>query len=46
MVAFFSKRVGLFLVNPGDKMTKKTGVMVLIDLVRALGYKNPEKLAN
>ena len=27
-------------------MTKKTGVMVLIDLVRALGYKNPEKLAN
>ena len=27
-------------------MTKKTDVMVLIDLVRALGYKNPEKLAN
>ena len=27
-------------------MTKKTGVMILIDLVRSLGYKNPEKLAN
>lgn len=27
-------------------MTKKTDVMVLIDLVRELGYENPEKLSN